>query len=260
VVSSAGGRGRVVEHTHIFADDPKLAPTHPMNFFWLYASYDFKLQTPYDQAKHAVCKLVDRMVDRLLKQDNGAALDENGRPVSPRTAATMQHAPPIGMNSDGSFRGQAEGGGGAPAQQQPERPRVKGHFIFDLIATKKHIGPEWEVGAPYRLGQDIYRYIDERYGPWIVTTFVGLSDNTARRVGRDVYYSRPDDNLSRTHAPFTAINNENMFVIFPPRSDAAAATPSATPAKAAHPPSASKARRASPQRSPRKVAVPRPGR
>mmetsp|Transcript_22092 Transcript_22092/g.68581 ORF Transcript_22092/g.68581 Transcript_22092/m.68581 type:complete len:233 (-) Transcript_22092:18-716(-) len=232
-----------------------------MQFFWLYASYDFKLQTPYDQAKHAVCKLVDRMVDRLTKQDTGAALDENGRPVSPRTAATMQHPPPIGMNSDGSIRSTADATAGPP---QPERPRVKGHFIFDLIATKKHIGAQWEQGAPHRLGQDIYRYIDERYGPWIVTTFVGLSDNTARRVGRDVYYSRPDDNLSRTHVPFTNIDNEHMFVIFPPRASEADAGPAAaTPAKApqqAAGMASAKARRASPQRSPRKVTVPRPGR
>jgi hypothetical protein len=260
-VSAAGSRaGRSVEHTHMFLDDPKLPPTHAMNFFWVYASYDYKMQIPFDTAKQAVCKLIDRLMDRLIRAGTADGAEDPSGAAAP--VSVMLHAPPIGLKADGSHRSQPPGGVPPPPSGSVDRPKVKGHLIFDIISTKKHITPEYTTGHPYQLGQDIYRYIDQRYSPWIITAFVGISDNTARRVGRDVYYSKADDNLSKTKVPFTAIDNEHMYIVFPPAlGNAAQADEKDGAAEGGRRP---KSRGPSPRRvnlSPqRKLNIPRPGR
>jgi hypothetical protein len=89
------------------------------------------------------------------------------------------------------------------------------HLVFDIIATRKHITPSHTTGPPYRLGLEIYEYVARTYGALVSTTFVGLTDNPARRVGRDVYYGRTTA-LSPTHLPFSVVDSAHLFVVYPP--------------------------------------------
>ena len=89
-------------------------------------------------------------------------------------------------------------------------PPLKAHLIFDIISTKKHLA----AGLPYKLGTEIYEYVDKEHDVQIITTFVGLTDNTARRPGRDVYYTQSDE-LTKNRQPFSALDNVHMFVVFP---------------------------------------------
>eukprot|EP01006_Ploeotia_vitrea_P052440 TRINITY_DN67687_c10_g8_i1.p1 TRINITY_DN67687_c10_g8~~TRINITY_DN67687_c10_g8_i1.p1 ORF type:complete len:252 (+),score=6.01 TRINITY_DN67687_c10_g8_i1:64-819(+) len=90
-----------------------------------------------------------------------------------------------------------------------QRLNSKGVLVFDIIATQKHI----LAGAPHRLGRAIYKYVDAYYYTDISTTFVGLTDNTSRRVGRDVFCK--NQTLSKTKHEFTKVDDQHMFVIYP---------------------------------------------
>eukprot|EP01004_Peranema_trichophorum_P008087 NODE_6850_length_836_cov_40.472651_g6250_i0.p1 GENE.NODE_6850_length_836_cov_40.472651_g6250_i0~~NODE_6850_length_836_cov_40.472651_g6250_i0.p1 ORF type:complete len:252 (-),score=34.08 NODE_6850_length_836_cov_40.472651_g6250_i0:45-800(-) len=87
---------------------------------------------------------------------------------------------------------------------------AKGQLLYDIIATRKHIA----TGVPHRLGSGIYRYVENTYWKDITTTFVGLTDNTARRVARDVFCKNTD--LSKHKFDFGIVDNLHMFVIYPP--------------------------------------------
>eukprot|EP00906_Rhabdomonas_costata_P033991 RCo047847 len=87
---------------------------------------------------------------------------------------------------------------------------AKGSLLFDIIATRKHIGSY----LPHRLGRSIYKYVEERYPSSITTTFVGLTDNTARRVARDVFCKNKE--LSRIKHKFEIVDGVHMFIIYPP--------------------------------------------
>eukprot|EP01012_Entosiphon_sulcatum_P041591 TRINITY_DN5545_c0_g1_i1.p1 TRINITY_DN5545_c0_g1~~TRINITY_DN5545_c0_g1_i1.p1 ORF type:complete len:292 (+),score=45.33 TRINITY_DN5545_c0_g1_i1:221-1096(+) len=87
---------------------------------------------------------------------------------------------------------------------------AKGCLLFDIIATRKHIA----TMVPHKLGCAIYRYVEERYFTEITTAFVGLTDNTARRVARDVFCKNRE--LSRIKYAFDIVDNVHMFVIYPP--------------------------------------------
>jgi len=90
------------------------------------------------------------------------------------------------------------------------------HMICDLISTKKHFGVVPEEGLPYRLGLEIYRYVDAKHGQSVATCFVGMTDNTSRRVGRDIYFTKSDA-ISRCRLPFSLIDREHLHIVFPPR-------------------------------------------
>jgi hypothetical protein len=144
------------------------------------------------------------MIDKLVEKVRAAAASApRNSPVTDATATL----------SSVKGRQRCEAGDSSPLSQEP-----KAHLIFDIISTKKHIGPVPENGAPFRLGRAIYTYTDTRYGSLIATTFVGLTDNTARRVGRDVYYTQSED-LSKTHYPFSSVDREHLFIIFPPKAE-----------------------------------------
>ncbi|CUG86982.1 Hypothetical protein, putative [Bodo saltans] len=224
-------RNRAVERTHVFLDSKELSPRDPGNYFWLYGAYEYRLQTPHEEAKAMCFRHIDRLVEKARQwyddspplaptagggagggashsyanESSVGAFNDSGM-----SAAAQQHrlrATSIGSISDTNSGGKA---GGNNASTTP-----KAHLIWDLISTKKHIGPIPEEGLPQRLGHDIYRYVDTVYGSIIATTFVGLTDNTARRVGRDVYYTKTDD-LSRTHYGFHTVDREHLFIVFPP--------------------------------------------
>jgi len=86
---------------------------------------------------------------------------------------------------------------------------AKGCILFDIVATKKHI----VTGVPHKLGRAIYKYIEDHYFSEIATTFVGLTDNTARRVARDIYCRHKD--LSKNKHAFDAVDGLHMFIVYP---------------------------------------------
>jgi len=73
---------------------------------------------------------------------------------------------------------------------------AKGSVLFDIISTRKHIATQ----VPHRLGAALYRYVEDTYFDDVSTTFVGLTDNTARRVARDVFCQNKE--LSRQKYSF----------------------------------------------------------
>lgn len=87
---------------------------------------------------------------------------------------------------------------------------ARGNLVFDVIATRKQI----EKQSPKRLGEEIYRYVESRHDKRVATTFVGLTDNTARRVGRDVYCR--SEELSPKKYDWDTIDSRRMFIIDPP--------------------------------------------
>lgn len=229
-------RNRAVERTHIFLDSKELSPRDPGNYFWLYGAYEYRLQTPHEEAKAMCFRHIDRLVEKARQWYNdsppiGSTTTNTGggggdtsmmmspydSPATASSSAAAQNrsmrATSIGSLSDTGGGGAASSGRGGGANNASTTP--KAHLIWDLISTKKHIGPVPEEGLPQRLGHDIYRYVDEVYGSIVATTFVGLTDNTARRVGRDVYYTKSDD-LSRTHYGFHTVDREHLFIVFPP--------------------------------------------
>jgi hypothetical protein len=222
-------RNRAVERTHVFLDSKELSPRDPGNYFWLYGAYEYRLQTPHEEAKAVCFRQIEKLVEKARQWYDesppvagssggyGNATDGNvysaGTTSLHNDTSSMQQrlrATSIGGTSDTSGGGGGGGRGGNNASTTP-----KAHLIWDLISTKKHIGPVPDEGLPQKLGHDIYRYVDTVYGSIIATTFVGLTDNTARRVGRDVYYTKSDD-LSRTHYGFHTVDREHLFIVFPP--------------------------------------------
>eukprot|EP01006_Ploeotia_vitrea_P063977 TRINITY_DN86670_c0_g1_i1.p1 TRINITY_DN86670_c0_g1~~TRINITY_DN86670_c0_g1_i1.p1 ORF type:complete len:182 (+),score=8.55 TRINITY_DN86670_c0_g1_i1:579-1124(+) len=87
---------------------------------------------------------------------------------------------------------------------------AKGFLLFDIIATRKHI----QKGVPHRLGKFIYKHVEENYFTEITSTFVGLTDNPACRVARDVFCRNKD--LSKQKYDFDVVDDTHMFVIYPP--------------------------------------------
>lgn len=208
-------RNRAVERTHCFLDARDVSPRDPTNYFWMYGAYEYRLQTPHDEAKAVCFRMIDRLVEKIRTIFHDAPpLNDTSGDVVQRTA----RATSLGGVSDSRL---SAASGGAQQQQQSSEP--KAHLILDIISTKKHIGATPEEGLPYRLGHDIYRYVDTTYHHIIATTFVGLTDNTARRVGRDVYYTKSDD-LSRTHYGFHTVDREHLHIIFPPNDSMVSAT------------------------------------
>eukprot|EP00669_Euglena_mutabilis_P001521 TRINITY_DN11956_c0_g1_i1.p3 TRINITY_DN11956_c0_g1~~TRINITY_DN11956_c0_g1_i1.p3 ORF type:complete len:150 (+),score=33.14 TRINITY_DN11956_c0_g1_i1:266-715(+) len=88
---------------------------------------------------------------------------------------------------------------------------AKGSVLFDIISTRKHIATQ----IPHRLGAALYRYVEDTYFDDVSTTFVGLTDNTARRVARDVFCQNKE--LSRQKYSFEVVDDVHMFVVYPPR-------------------------------------------
>ena len=90
-----------------------------------------------------------------------------------------------------------------------QKLEARGHLVFDIVATRKQI----ERGGPLYLGREVYRFVEEKYFATVSTTFVGLTDNYARRVGRDIYCR--SEELSPKKYDFDCIDNERMFIVYP---------------------------------------------
>ena len=188
-------------------------------YVWVYGSYEYRLQTPYDEALGNCEKLIDRLVERasqLFKQSQAKVQQANAasavaRPSQQSTRVGVFHV--VGKSNSLLPRSSLVPSNNASAAAS--QPSFKIHVILDLVSTKKLIGPIPSKGLPYKLGQDLYRYVDRQFGTIAATTFVGLTDNTARRVGRDVYYTQSDD-LTKAHCGFHAVDGDHLFIIFPP--------------------------------------------
>jgi len=90
-----------------------------------------------------------------------------------------------------------------------QKDQSSAHLVFDIVATKTNIAN----GAPRLLGQALYDYVNDMYAEIVATCFVGLTDTTSRRVGRDMYC--PCEEFSRKKLPFTDIDNNHMFIVEP---------------------------------------------
>ena len=193
-------RNRAVEHSHVFADIPELPPTDPSNCYWLYGAFDYKIQCPADQARLMVGRIIDKLVERMKKLIEAYVTANAVQPKDKGRRMSSACNPPLTYKE--------------AAKQQEDviasTTAHKAHLLFDIISTKKHIA----AGLPYKLGEEIYQYVDATHGSTVVTTFVGLTDNTARRVARDIYFTKSDE-LSKNHIPFTAIDREHLFIVFP---------------------------------------------
>lgn len=211
-------RNRAVERVHVFLENKEVSARDPSNYFWLYAAYEYRLQTPHEEAKATCFKTIDRLIEkiRLMYAEAPPPVSEVSG-VTPTMASNAKRAagknePQLSSisNSTAAVIGDSVGLSSSPHAGEP-----RAHLIFDLISTKKHIGAVPNDGLPFRLGHDIYRYVDQTYNAIVATTFVGLTDNTARRVGRDVYYNKSDD-LSKTRFGFHTVDREHLFIVFPP--------------------------------------------
>jgi hypothetical protein len=196
-------RNRAVEHSHMFLEHRDHAPADSNNFYWVYGAYEYKMQFTIDQARATTFRLIDKLMEKVAKQDPPPPVPDTGKDRVP------------GLGGGEVLNGRSGVAAPAAARQQ----YVKAHIIFDIISTKKHITANYAEGLPYQLGRDLYAYIDKNYNNRVVTTFVGLTDNTARRVGRDVYYCKTDD-LSKNRIGFHMVDNEHMFIVFPPNGSA----------------------------------------
>lgn len=214
-------RNRAVERTHIFLDSKEMSPRDPSNYFWLYAAYDYRMQTPHEEARSICFRTIDRLIDKIrhlyheapsnVLTNSNATANSPPHATADAAAGGLSVPPPRGGRSASiTSSSHASSAVGSVGSGEP-----KAHLIIDIISTKKHVGVVPEEGLPYRLGHDIYRYVDVTHGSIIATTFVGLTDNTARRVGRDVYYTKSDD-LSRTHYGFHTVDREHLHIVFPP--------------------------------------------
>ena len=215
------------------------------------------MQCPHDQAKQSVAKIIDKLVERMNRMHAELQLvaaqqqQQNEQSITNRFLSSAA----MGVKRQGTtLLDGSTGGMASPSFSLGQLP--KGHLIIDLIATKKHVGAVPEEGLPFRLGHDIYAYIDDKYTNEIATTFVGLTDNTARRVGRDMFYTKSDD-LSKTRIPFSAIDREHLFVIFPLQGKPEANESTADAAASSPPPYATR-RMSSPQKQQQLGATHRP--
>eukprot|EP01065_Artemidia_motanka_P014462 TRINITY_DN18398_c0_g1_i2.p1 TRINITY_DN18398_c0_g1~~TRINITY_DN18398_c0_g1_i2.p1 ORF type:complete len:280 (+),score=91.17 TRINITY_DN18398_c0_g1_i2:111-842(+) len=93
----------------------------------------------------------------------------------------------------------------------PPVAEARGHLVFDIIATRKHIANL----APLLLGRQIYKVVEEKHFDTISTTFVGLTDNPACRVGRDIYARSEDLSPRKDWREFENIDNVRMMIVYP---------------------------------------------
>eukprot|EP00759_Apiculatamorpha_spiralis_P020310 PhF_6_TR25728/c0_g1_i1/m.36264 len=83
------------------------------------------------------------------------------------------------------------------------------HLVFDIVATKTNI----RNGAPTLLGQALYEYVSDMYNEVVATCFVGLTDTTSCRVGRDIYC--PCEEFSRKKMSFADVDGQHMLIVYP---------------------------------------------
>ena len=221
-------RSRSIEKSAVFLADPSLPPTDPNNHCWLYGSFDFKAHIPLQDAAAECCALIDRLVAKMATFNPppppaaftaSPQFRELPRPAQAKYMVSAGSDAAEGLQRRMRSAGLRETQLPSPiAMQNPAMnngaPFVKGHLIFDIIATRKHIGPQPTRGIPYALGQQLYAYAELFHPSVIVTSFVGISDNTARRTGRDMYFSASDA-LSRNQIDFTFVDNQHMFIVYP---------------------------------------------
>jgi len=177
IVSSSARRRKAKLYTHVFLAQPNLSPRSVENAWWLYGSFEYRMQCSSEEAHTHVFRMIDKLVKVMLDRHNAKAHEEE-----------------------------------AIGDEPPEEamPSCRGNLIFDLIATKNQI----QTGMPHGLGRDIYKYVEKSHA-CLVTTFVGLTDNPARRVGRDLYSHHEELSDYRQKSDMASIDNAHLFVIYP---------------------------------------------
>eukprot|EP01062_Namystynia_karyoxenos_P017707 TRINITY_DN16555_c1_g1_i1.p2 TRINITY_DN16555_c1_g1~~TRINITY_DN16555_c1_g1_i1.p2 ORF type:complete len:324 (+),score=65.92 TRINITY_DN16555_c1_g1_i1:84-974(+) len=87
------------------------------------------------------------------------------------------------------------------------RVDVRVAVVFDVVATRRNL----HYGE--RVGKAIYRYLDDHYDKDVPFAFVGLTDNTARRVGRDIFCR--NEELSRKKLSWNDIDDRHLRIVYP---------------------------------------------
>eukprot|EP01065_Artemidia_motanka_P018312 TRINITY_DN21631_c0_g1_i1.p1 TRINITY_DN21631_c0_g1~~TRINITY_DN21631_c0_g1_i1.p1 ORF type:complete len:295 (+),score=95.22 TRINITY_DN21631_c0_g1_i1:55-885(+) len=87
------------------------------------------------------------------------------------------------------------------------RHDVRAAVIFDVVTTRRNLSHGEQIGKA------IYRFIDEHYDKDVAFAFVGLTDNTARRVARDIFCR--NEELFRKKLPWSDIDDRHLRVVYP---------------------------------------------
>jgi len=82
--------------------------------------------------------------------------------------------------------------------------------IFDVVTTRRNLNHGEAIGKA------IYRFIDEYYDKDVAFSFVGLTDNTARRVARDIFCR--NEELSRKKLSWGEIDDRHLRIVYPDES------------------------------------------
>eukprot|EP00760_Papus_ankaliazontas_P035891 PhM_4_TR806/c0_g1_i1/m.55097 len=226
MTSSSSRRRKAVLRSHVFLENALLSPHDPQNSWWLYGAVELRMHVmTTTEAQQYLHNLIDSLVDKMKAkhaQRTHAEEAMGGLDITSILSGTMT------SNVDSAYHPPGFGGGYHPMSMEPNRtdgaltpggadatassgPSCKGHLIIDLVATKKLI----MTGVTEQLGRDVYKYAEERHPTSIATSFVGITDNTARRVGRDIYCQHEELSDPRQKADFSAIDNVHLFVVYP---------------------------------------------
>ena len=57
-------------------------------------------------------------------------------------------------------------------------------LLVDLVTTRRYI----YTGNPHTMSNRLYRFIEERYPVMVKFSFIGITDNTSKRVARDMFF------------------------------------------------------------------------
>jgi hypothetical protein len=87
-------------------------------------------------------------------------------------------------------------------------------LLVDIIATKRRL----YSGEPHAAAMRLYSFVEKRYPVHCVFMAVGITDNRAKRVMRDVFNTDPVAGSTRSTTkklPFTSLDGEHMMLVHP---------------------------------------------
>eukprot|EP00756_Hemistasia_phaeocysticola_P061390 Hpha_TRINITY_DN4870_c0_g1::TRINITY_DN4870_c0_g1_i1::g.20247::m.20247 len=90
------------------------------------------------------------------------------------------------------------------------RHDARAAVIFDVVTTRRNLVHGEAIGKA------IYRFIDDYYDKDVAFVFVGLTDNTARRVARDIFCR--NEELSRKKLSWGDIDDRHLRIVYPDES------------------------------------------
>jgi hypothetical protein len=89
--------------------------------------------------------------------------------------------------------------------RSPQRVGV----LVDIVATRRRL----LSGEPHEAASRLYRFVEEKYPVACVFMAVGITDNRAKRVARDILNTDPVAGAKKLG--FADVDNEHMMVVYP---------------------------------------------